>query len=178
MKQDIIVNRAAMITKNAELYQEFHFGHPISKVRVNQIYNSHFTGSPLWDLFSKEAIMIENSWNRSMRITMELPLRTHRYLLEPVVREVHLKLLLAKLFLGFIEQIEKSPKSFMIQLLNKVKYDVRSTTGKNLRMLMLLTERSSVDEICREDYKKIDYHKINDSEQWRVSIIEEIIDIK
>ena len=45
-------------------------------------------------------------------------------------------------------------------------------------MLMLLTERSSVDEICREDYKKIDYHKINDSEQWRVSIIEEIIDIK
>ena len=92
-----------------------------------------------------------------MRIMIELPLRTHRYLLEPVVREIHLKLLLAKLFLGFIDQIEKSPKSFTVQLLNKVKYDVCSTTGKNLRMLMLLTERSNVDEMCREDYKKIDY---------------------
>ena len=122
--------------------------------------------------------MVENSWNRSMRIMMELPLRTHRYLLEPVVREIHLKLLLAKLFLGFINQIEKSPKSCMVQLLNNVKYDVRSTTGKNLRMLMFLTQRSNVDEICREDYKKIDYHKINESEQWRISIIEEIIDIK
>ena len=37
MKQDIIVKRAAMIAKNAELNQEFHFGHPISRVRVNQI---------------------------------------------------------------------------------------------------------------------------------------------
>ena len=122
--------------------------------------------------------MVENGCNRSMRIMMELPLRTHRYLLEPVVRENHLKLLLAKLFLGIINQVEKSPKSCMVQLLNKVKYDVRSTTGKNLRMLMFLTQRSNVDEIGREDYKKIDYHKINESEQWRISIIEEIIDIK
>ena len=45
-------------------------------------------------------------------------------------------------------------------------------------MLKFLTQRSNVDELCREDYKKIDYHKINDSEQWRISIIEEIIDIK
>ena len=55
---------------------------------------------------------------------------------------------------------------------------MRSTTGKNLRMLMLLTERSNVDEICREDYKKIDYHKIKDEEQWRLSLIDEIIDIR
>ena len=154
MKQDIMVKRAAMIAKNAELNQEFHFGHPISRVRVNQIYNSHFTGSPLWDLFSKEAIMVENSWNRSMRIMMELPLRTHRYLLEPVVRENHLKLLLAKLFLGFINQIEKSPKSCMVQLLNKVKYDVRSTTGKNLRMLMFLTQRQMLMKYVEKTIRK------------------------
>ena len=109
---------------------------------------------------------------------MDLPLRTHRYLLEPVVKEDHVKLLLAKLFLGFTEQIQKSSKPFLVQLLDKVKYDVRSTTGNNLRMLMLRTQKSSVDEMSKEDYKKIDYHKINESEQWRISIIEEIIDIK
>ena len=109
---------------------------------------------------------------------MDLPLRTHRYLLEPIVREDHVKLLLAKLFLGFTEQIQKSSKPFLVQLLDKVKYDVRSTTGNNLRMLMLRTQKSSVDEMSKEDYKKIDYHKIRDEEQWRLSLIDEIIDIK
>ena len=178
MKQDIMVKRAVMIAKNVELNQEFKFGHPISRVRINQIYNSHFTGSPLWNLFGKEAIMVENSWNRSMRLMMDLPLRTHRYLLEPVVKEDHVKLLLAKLFLGFVEQIQKSSKPFLVQLLDKVKYDVRSTTGNNLRMLMLRTQKSSVDELSKEDYKKIDYHKIRDEEQWRLSLIDEIIDIR
>ena len=45
-------------------------------------------------------------------------------------------------------------------------------------MLMLLTQRSNVDDICREDYKKIDYHKISVDEQWRVYLIEEIIDYR
>ena len=42
MKQDIMLKRAAMIAKNVELNQEFHFGHPTSRIRINQIYNSHF----------------------------------------------------------------------------------------------------------------------------------------
>ena len=146
-----------MIAKNVELNQEFSFGHPVSRVKINQIYNSHFTGSPLWNLSSKEAIMLQNSWNRSIRLMLDVPLRTHRYLLEPVARVDHVTLQLAKLFLGFVNQIKKSHKPLMVQLLDKVKYDVRSTTGKNLRMLMLLTKKTNVDQISKEDYKKIDY---------------------
>ena len=109
---------------------------------------------------------------------MELPLTTHQYLLEPVGKVDHVRLLLAKLFLGFIDQIQKSPKLIPAQLLNKVKNDVRSTTGKNLRKLMLLTQKSNIDELLKMDYKKIDYHKISIEEQWRVSMIEEIIDMR
>ena len=109
---------------------------------------------------------------------LELPLTTHRYLLEPVGKVDHVRLLLAKLFLGFIDQIQKSPKLIPAQLLNKVKNDVRSTTEKNLRKLMLLTQKSNIDELLKMDYKKIDYHKISIKEKWRVSLIEEIIDIR
>ena len=84
MKHDIIAKRANMITKNIELNQEFHFHHSRPRVRLNQVYNSHFTGSSLWNRFSKEATKLENSWNRSVRCMCDLPLTAHRYLLEPV----------------------------------------------------------------------------------------------
>ena len=66
MTQDIKVKRANFIDKNITLNQEFNFSHPSTKVKINQIYNLHFTGSVMLDLFSKEAIMLENSLNTSV----------------------------------------------------------------------------------------------------------------
>ena len=56
LKKDILVKRAAFIQKNNEINQEFHFSHPNTKIKINSIYNSHFTGSCLWNLFSREAV--------------------------------------------------------------------------------------------------------------------------
>jgi hypothetical protein len=53
------VKRANYIDKNIELNQEFYFAHPSTKVNLNQIYNSHHSGSPLWDLFGQGAASIE-----------------------------------------------------------------------------------------------------------------------
>ena len=47
MKQDLLEKRARFISRNMELIQEFSFAHPETKCQVNQIYNFHFTGSPL-----------------------------------------------------------------------------------------------------------------------------------
>ena len=178
MKQDILIKRGIMVTKNIELNQEFFSSHPVSRVNVNQIYNSHFTGSPLWNLFSKEAIQLENSWNRSARLMWDLPLRTHRYLLEPITEVSHVKLLLAKQFLGFLSQIRKSPKLLPIELLDAVMYDVRSTTGYNLRRLMLLLNKTSVDQISVNDFKLIEYHPVSEEDKWKISFVKEITDVK
>jgi hypothetical protein len=78
MRRDIKVKRAKFINKNIDLNQEFNFCHPSTKVKMNLIYNFDFTGSPVWDLFSSDAIMLENSWNTSVRIMYDLPLQTHR----------------------------------------------------------------------------------------------------
>ena len=82
MRQDIRVKRANFINKNIELNQEFLFSHPSTKVKLNSIYNFHFTGSALWDLFSREAVMLENTWNTAVGIMFDLPLQTHRNLIE------------------------------------------------------------------------------------------------
>ena len=51
---DIRVKKAKYIDKNNTLNQEFYFAHPSTKIKVNDIYNTHFTGSQLLDFGCRE----------------------------------------------------------------------------------------------------------------------------
>ena len=66
LESDKKMKRAQNISKNCELQQELSFAHPNTRFEVNKIFDSYFNGSPLWILFSKEARIIENSWNVSV----------------------------------------------------------------------------------------------------------------
>ena len=48
--QDTKEKRVQYIQRNNELTQELSYAHSTSKKKINSIYNSHFTGSVLWDL--------------------------------------------------------------------------------------------------------------------------------
>ena len=144
LKLDLKQKKANFISKNNELLKEFSFAHPKTLLKVNQVYNTHFTGSPLWDIFSAESVKFESTWNKSVKLMLDLPLSTHRNLIEPLSGQMHLRKILVKRFLSFIAQIEKSVKIVPKQLLNCIRSDVRSTTGKNLRKILLLTEKSNV----------------------------------
>ena len=51
---DTKVKAANYVAKCNTLSQEFYFAHPFTKVNINIIYNSHFTGSQLWGMNSRE----------------------------------------------------------------------------------------------------------------------------
>ena len=178
MGQDIKIKRAQFINKNNELNQEFWFSHPSTKITINQIYNFHFTGSPIWDLFCKEAVMLENSWNTAVRLMFDLPLQTHRYFIEPISEVKHLKFVLIERFRGFIEQIIKSRKIIPKHVLKYVKHDVRSVTGSNLRNILLLTDKDTIEELNSNDIKKLKYHEVVKEDYWKIGLAKEIIDIK
>ena len=108
----------------------------------------------------------------------DLPLQTHRNLVEPVSQQLHLKKLLIKRFLSFILQIQKSEKLLPKQLLRLIENDTRSITGGNLRRILLLVKRSKVEEISKEDIENIEYATLNDDDNWRVNLIREITDVK
>ena len=76
MRMDLKIKRADYINKNNDILQEFGFCHPKTKIRINSVYNSHLSGSCLWDLFSKEAVQMENTWNVSIRLMLDLPRET------------------------------------------------------------------------------------------------------
>ena len=70
---DIKVKTAKYIDKNNSICQEFYFAHPKSKVAINNIYNGHYTGSPLWKLGTKELDKLYSTYNRSVKIKYGLP---------------------------------------------------------------------------------------------------------
>ena len=117
MRKDSSIKRAQYINRNCELCQEFYFCTPDTKFKINKIYNSHFTGSSLWDLFNNETKKVENSWSVSFRIMYNLPRNTHRYFVEPISETPHIKTTLIRNFLGFIDQIQKTPKTVASKLL-------------------------------------------------------------
>ena len=178
MKQDIKIKRANYINKNNDICQEFHFCHPVTKFHLNSVYNTSFTGSPLWNLFCREAEMLQNSWNTSFKIMFDLPYGTHRFFVEPVSGKNHLRSILLKRFLGFLKQIEKSPKVLPRILLNVVKHDASSTTGSNLRNILLLTDKAQVDELTTEDIDDLVYAEAKPEDKWKVALVQEIIDVK
>ena len=175
LKKDMSIKRARYIDRNNELQQEFFFAHPETKVKVNRIYNTHFTGSPLWDLFSRESEMIENTYNVSIRAMFDIPRQTHKYFIEPLTQQKHLKALLIRRFLSFIEQIKKCPKDVVKVVLNTIKHDVASTTGSNLRNILLMMGKDNPDDLCPEDSNLVRYHPIPEEESWRLQILTELL---
>ena len=107
---DMKMKIAVYVEKNIELNQEFFFAHPATKLSLNKIYNSHYSSSPLWNLFGSGAKRIETSYNRSVKIMLDLPNATHRYLIEPLTGERHVKMVLISRYLGFMEKIASSEK--------------------------------------------------------------------
>ena len=178
MNKDLLEKRARFIDRNSELNQEFYFAHPRTKFKMNNIFNTHFSGSPLWDLFGPEAEKFEKSWNISVRTMFDLPRETHCYFIESISEHVHLKSILVKRFLKFVEQLKKSEKIALKEVLKIVKNDCQSTTGSNLRRIMLLLEKDSLNEVSSRDADELVYASVPEEENWRINFVQELTDIK
>ena len=176
--KDVIVKKAEYVTKCMELNREFHFADPQTKLTINQIHNGHYTGSPLWDLFGAETLRLESSYNRNIKIVFDLPLATHRHLIEPISEKRHLRIILASRFMGFIEQIRKSTKLIPRMLLHHIGCDVRSRTGRNLWQILLQTDKLCVDQLVKDDISGLKYHPTLPGDKWKEGLVKEILDLR
>ena len=166
------------IDKNCTLDQEFYFAHPTVKLKLNTIYNCHFSGSQVWNLFSQGALSLEGTYNRSVKVMAKLPYQTHRYMIEPISGTSHMKIKVLRNYLNFIKQIRNSPKHVLRQLYSLASSDARTVTGQNLRNILLLTDKLHVDQLDPSVVNTIKYHEIEKNDMWRISMVNEILDIK
>ena len=122
--------------------------------------------------------MIQNNWNTSFRIMFDLHFATHRYFVEPVSGKTHVKNILMSRFMGFLVQIEKSPKSLPRHLLRTIRCDSRSTTGSNLRGLLLETDRNHVDDLSVIDVRNMVYAPVKEEDIWKIELVKELVDVQ
>ena len=56
--------------------------------------------------------------------------------------------------------------------------DTRSTTGSNLRNILIQTNKSEVRELVPVDAYSIKYHPMAPDDEWKLQFIEDIIEAK
>ena len=84
LSKDIMEKRAQYINRANELDQEFYFAHTSTRVLINNIFNTSFYGSQVWNLFDCEAVRVEKTWNVSQRLILSLPRNSHSYFIDPL----------------------------------------------------------------------------------------------
>ena len=86
---------------------------------------------------SKETVSLEKTWNVSVRGMFTLTRETHCYLIEAISDQDHVRTLLARRFVSFVQAIRTSKKNVLRSLLRVVECDNQSVTGRNLRSILL-----------------------------------------
>ena len=134
---DTEIKRARFIQRTCEINQDLYFAAPQTKLLVNDIYNSSWYGSNIWDLFSSHSVRAESSYNRSVKVALGLPYNTHRSLIEQLSGRPHVRITLCKRFLCHIEAMKESKKIILHTLVRMTENNAQSTTGRNLRYISL-----------------------------------------
>ena len=175
MAQDTSEKRATFISRNNEINQEFHYSHSKTKIWINSVFNTSFYGSPLWDMSSRNFEKLEKSWNTAHRIMLSIPREAHRYFIEPLSGRLHIIKALRKRFRNFLLRIKQSQKGVLRNMLMEIRNDCRSTTGKNLRILQLMTGELDLEKM---DVDRKPYRDIPKVDLWRVNLVKEILAIR
>ena len=178
MIYDMKVKRARYIGKNNELLQGFAFAHPLTRILTNQIFNCHFTGAPLWDLFCYDFNKIENTYSTSVKKMLSIPRETHKYFIEPLSEQTHIRAVLMKRFLSFIEHLKNSPKKLPLNLFRIFKNDVSSITGSNLRNIMLNVGKTNIEDLNPTDADSFVYCPVESENEWKIEIAKELLEVQ
>ena len=171
-------NPARYIEKNCDINQEFKFANPEIKTKINHIYNSTFPGSILWDLTSRNIQMLFNSWSVSVRHMWNIPLQTHKYLIEPLAGK-HAKVMIYSRYINFIKSIQKRTKIPVKYMYELIYQDTRTITGSNIREILNVNNEENILKINVNHMKnKMKFCKIPIEEEWRVDMIKELTNVK
>ena len=177
--KDAKQKRASYIERNIEILQEFPEAHPEVKCKLNRIYNSSFPGSVLYELSSNSVSHLVNSWSVSTRHMWGVPRETHRYMIEELGGQ-HAESMIIIRYVKFLQNIMKSSKLAVQFLLQQVKNDLSTLTGRNIRFILDKIGHDKDIFKVKTNWLKKDYKfcKIQESEKWRVSLAHEIVNVK
>lgn len=75
-----------------------------------------------------------------------------------------------------IQSIRKSTKPILKMILSAIEQDVRSSTGKNMRVIMIESGKHYISNITIHNFEAVSYHTYEDDEQWRIELIKYLLE--
>ena len=175
MSHDLNAKRGEFISNIHSLRQEFGRLNPHVFLRLVSTYCSSFYGSNIWDLSGDSAIKLWTTWNVLLKTSFNLPFGTHRYFLNNIVNQPHLKLKLLKRFVNFHDSIVNTDSALIQMLYNEQHHDVRSVFGRNCSLLMDLCGGNGFSS--NKVLQHIVY-PVPEGQQWRLSMLHELLDLR
>ena len=119
-----------------------------------------------------------NIWSVAVRHMWDLPYNSHRYLIEEL-SGTHASTTLICRFTNFIQSIMKSPKQAVQYLYQKVKGNLDTVTGKNIRYVAEACGVEDIENIKTSQQKKtLKFCESSAEDAWKVKFLKEIVDVK
>ena len=60
--------------------------------------------------------------------------------------------------------------------MSEIELDVLSTTGSNLRNIMIETSKSNIYEVELSDTNRLCYFKLDEEEEWRIEMLKYLLE--
>ena len=178
MKADLALKRGKFVGKVHSLMQEFHFARKDVLMKLINTYTTSFYGSPLWDPLSTDCDRLYRCWNVTIRNIFSVDRKTHRFLIEPLSESLHPKVMLLSRMVGFYKAQLESPKMSIRFLIKLAESDQRTILGNTLEHIrskcgLKQNELSRLTpSMVRKQFR---YMPIPFSEQWRVPLMQELL---
>ena len=106
----------------------------------------------------------------------DLPREAHSFYIEKITDSPHLRSVLIKRFLKFVDKLKASDKTR--KMFELIKHDVRSVTGRNLNNIMRLVNKNSIDLLNHSDAESIIYQETPLEDMWKIDFVKEITGVK
>ena len=166
MSHDMLIRRGEFIGKYHALRQELGAQYPAVYIKLINIYLISMYGSNLWDLGNNYASKVYTEWNKAIRSIMNLPIATHRYILEELSGTEHLQIKLCKRFQKFHMKVKQCSNPLVANLYRLQAHDMRSIFGRNCAL-------------TNKDYSENNKAYVTpENQEWRLNLIAELMQVK
>ena len=180
MEHDAVTKRAQFIAKSVELRTMFHWASPVETLKVLKTNLSSFYGAMLWDLGGEKARQVYSAWDTAVKLVWECPRQTRTFLLQEVLNCGYSSArsdILSR-YVNFFRGLQNSASYEVRVLANLSSRDVRSTTGKNLKLLSeessLCPRTSPAPEIKKAICSK-EKVTVSNLDSWRIPYLRKLL---
>ena len=137
MDYDTRIKRGQFISNSLDVRETFSFASPMEILVALKTYTCSFYGSNLWELGGQMAQQVYNSWGTAVKLAWSVPRATRSYMVEhvlcPDLTSVRVDIL--SKYVGFFRSLRTSPSSEVSFMAHMVGRDLRTVTGRNLRLV-------------------------------------------